>query len=63
MDVLARLRLNQLDLTLNPTAFPTRRYNLQEVSTICSEHFMLGVASAKGHALINHYRHATTGND
>ena len=63
VDVLARLRLHQLDLVLNSGAFPARRYNLLEVSTICSEHFMLGVASAKGHALINHYRHATTGND
>lgn len=59
VEVLARLRLNQIDLALNPTVFPTRQFNPQKVDLICLEHFMMGVASLKGHKLINEYRHVT----
>ncbi len=59
VDVLARLRLNQIDLALNPNVFPTRQFNPQKVDLICLEHFMLGVATLKGHKLINRFRHVT----
>lgn len=59
VDVLARLRLNQIDLALNPSVFPTRQFNPQQVDLICLEHFMLGVATLKGHKLINRFRHVT----
>ncbi len=59
VEVLARLRLNQIDLAINPTVFPSRRFSPQQVDLICLEHFMLGVATLKGHKLINQYRHVT----
>lgn len=59
VEVLGRLRLHQIDLVFNPSLFPSRQFNLQQVDQICLEHFMLGVATLKGHKLINEYRHVT----
>ncbi len=59
VEVLARLRLYQIDLALDPVMFPVRQFNPQQVDFVCLEHFMLGVATLKGHKLINEYRHVT----
>ena len=59
VDVLARLRLAEIEMAFNPTIFPPRTFDLQRVSLITLEHFMLGVATLKGHKLINQYRQVT----
>ena len=59
MEVLARLRLAQIELQFDPELYPTRDFTAERVSVALLEHFMLGVATLKGHRLINQYRHVT----
>jgi AcrR family transcriptional regulator len=59
IEVLARLRLGQIEMAFNPGMFPPRTFDLQRVSLVALEHFMLGVATLKGHKLINQYRQVT----
>ena len=57
--VLARLRLAQIELAFNPDVFPAREFDVQRLQQSILEHFMLGIASLKGHKLINEVRHVT----
>ncbi|GAB3877568.1 TetR/AcrR family transcriptional regulator [Hymenobacter segetis] len=59
MEVLARLRLAQIELQFDPELFPPRDFAKERVSVALLEHFMLGVATLKGHRLINQYRNVT----
>ena len=59
VDVLARLRLAQIELQFDPDLFPPREFANERVSVALLEHFMLGVATLKGHKLINQYRNVT----
>ena len=59
MEVLARLRLAQIELQFDPDLFPPREFANERVSAALLEHFMLGVATIKGHKLINQYRNVT----
>ena len=54
--VLARLRLAQIEMAFNADVYPPRQFDLQRLQQIILEHFMLGIASLKGHRLINSYR-------
>lgn len=57
VEVLARLRLAQIELAFNADAYPPRQFEVQRLQQVILEHFMLGVATLKGHKLINSYRH------
>ncbi|WP_035558743.1 TetR/AcrR family transcriptional regulator [Hymenobacter sp. IS2118] len=57
--VLARLRLAQIELAFNPDVFPPRQFDVQRLQQVIIEHYMLGIASLKGHKLINDLRHVT----
>ncbi len=57
VDVLARLRLAQIELAFNADVYPPRQFGVQRLQQVILEHFMLGVATLKGHKLINSYRH------
>jgi AcrR family transcriptional regulator len=59
LDVIARLRLAQIELQFAPDIYPPREFANERVSVALLEHFMLGVATLKGHRLINDYRHVT----
>ncbi|SFQ33858.1 TetR/AcrR family transcriptional regulator [Hymenobacter arizonensis] len=59
VDVLARLGLAQIELAFDPILYPTSQFSPLRVSRVFDEHFLLGVASLKGHKLINEYRHVT----
>ena len=59
VDVLARLRLAQIELAFNADVFPARQFDVQRLQQVIIEHFMLGIASLKGHKLINDLRHVT----
>lgn len=59
VDVLARLRLAQIELVFNPAVYPPAQFSVQRLQRIMLEHFILGVATLKGHKLINEYRHVT----
>ncbi|MBD2770354.1 TetR/AcrR family transcriptional regulator [Hymenobacter sp. BT664] len=57
VEVLARLRLAQIELQFDATLYPPRQFGAERVSVALVEHFMMGVATLKGHRLINQYRH------
>lgn len=59
VEVMARLRLATLDIAFNDEVFPPQQYNIEKVQLACLEHFMLGIATLKGHRLINRYKHIT----
>ena len=54
--ILARLRLEELDLAVNFDAFPPDKFNLVEVHVQLLDHFLHGVCTLKGHKLLNKYK-------
>jgi AcrR family transcriptional regulator len=59
VEVMSRLRLAQIELVFNPDIFPPDQFNIGEVQMECLEHFMLGIATLKGHKLINQFKKVT----
>lgn len=55
--ILAVLRMEQLELALNPSVFPPDRFNISEVNVQLLDHFLHGICTLKGHKLINKYMH------
>jgi AcrR family transcriptional regulator len=54
--ILARLRLEQIDLAVNLDAFPPDKFNLVEVHVQLLDHFLHGVCTLKGHKILNKYK-------
>ncbi|QCR23814.1 TetR/AcrR family transcriptional regulator [Pontibacter sp. SGAir0037] len=59
VEVVAKLRAVQIELPFNRLLFPPHQYEIQHVQLVNLEHYMLGLATLKGHKLINEYRHIT----
>ncbi len=59
VEVLARLSLAQIELAFDSELFPAIQFSPMRVNQVFDEHFLLGVATLKGHKLINEYRHIT----
>ena len=59
VDVLARLNLAQIELAFDPTLYPPAQFAPVRVNKVFDEHFLLGVATLKGHRLFNNYQHIT----
>ena len=59
VEVLARLSLAQIELAFDPELYPPGQFAPVRVNRVFDEHFMLGVATLKGHKLINRLRHVT----
>lgn len=55
VDILTRLRIEQIDLVFNPEAFPPATYHLTQVMESVTEHFVYGIATVKGHQQISQY--------
>ena len=53
---LARLRLAEIELSFAADVFPPRQFDPQRTMLAMLEHFVLGVATLKGHKLINKLR-------
>ncbi|RNI28893.1 TetR/AcrR family transcriptional regulator [Rufibacter latericius] len=56
VEILARLRLAEVELGFDSETYPATQFDLQKVQIALLEHFMLGLATLKGHKLINHYK-------
>ena len=56
VEVLARLNLARIELTFDPALYPPTQFTLKRINRVLDEHFLLGVATLKGHKLINEYR-------
>lgn len=57
VEVMAKIRLVQVELPFNPVLFPPLKYDLKRVQMATLEHYMLGLATLKGHKLINELKH------
>lgn len=54
--LIARLRIEEVELGMNPIIFPPDQFNIAEVQTGLIDHFVHGIASAKGLKLIEKYK-------
>lgn len=59
VEVMARIRLVQIELPFDQRLFPRHQFELMRVQLASLEHYMLGIATLKGHKLINEYKHVT----
>lgn len=56
IDILTRLRLEQIDMVLNQQAFPPATYHAAQVMISITEHFVYGISTPAGQALITQYQ-------
>ena len=54
--VLAKLRIEQVELAMNPAVFPPAKFNIGDVQVTLLDHFLHGITTLKGHKLINKYK-------
>ncbi|MEY5047908.1 MAG: hypothetical protein RLZZ175_1267 [Bacteroidota bacterium] len=54
--VMAKMRLEQVEMVYNPDVFSPEKFNIGDVQVQLFDHFMFGICTLKGHALINKYR-------
>jgi AcrR family transcriptional regulator len=55
VDVICKFRLESMMIPFNVSVFPPGKYNLAALSSIIIEHFVYGLATIKGHKLIQKY--------
>lgn len=56
VEILARLRMQEVEMAFNPAIFPPDKFNLLQVQLELTEHFLYGICTIKGHKLINKYK-------
>jgi AcrR family transcriptional regulator len=54
--LLARMRLENIDMALQGKVFPTDKFSFLEVQLALTEHFLYGICTLKGHKLINKHK-------
>jgi len=54
--ILAKLRIEQVELVMNPEIFPADKFNLNEVQLQLLDHFLHGICTLKGHKLLNKHK-------
>jgi hypothetical protein len=53
---MSRFRLEAMMMPLNPDVFPSSKFSFSKTSQIITENFIYGLATIKGHELINQYK-------
>jgi AcrR family transcriptional regulator len=51
--ILARLRVEEIELAFNPMVFPADKFKVAEVQLAMAEHFLYGICTLKGYKLIS----------
>lgn len=54
--ILARLRLEEIEMGFNPIIFPPDKYKIIDVQVAMLDHFLHGICTLKGHKLLNKYK-------
>ncbi len=54
--ILARLRIEQVEMGFNATVFPQDKFNMTEVQMTMIDHFLHGIVTIKGYKLIEKYK-------
>ncbi|MGE0569454.1 MAG: TetR/AcrR family transcriptional regulator [Bacteroidia bacterium] len=57
--ILTKMRIEQTEMALNPMLFFPEEYKIGEIQVAMLDHFLHGIATLKGHKLINKYRQIT----
>ncbi|PSL49429.1 TetR family transcriptional regulator [Chitinophaga niastensis] len=55
IDIVARMRQLQLEAAFDPIQFPADQFEMPTVMDQVTAHFILGIATIKGHKLVNQY--------
>lgn len=55
IDVMSKFRIESMMIPFNVAVFPPAKYNLATTSELIIEHFIYGLATVKGHKLIQKY--------
>jgi len=56
VEVLSRLRMEEVEMGFNPELFPPDKFNVKDVQVSLFDHFIHGITALKGHKLINKYK-------
>lgn len=56
VEIMSRLRIESMMIPFNIQAFPPSKYNVADVTKALIEHYLYGLASIKGHKLIDKYK-------
>jgi len=56
VEIMSRFRLEAMMMPLNPDVFPSSKFSFSKTSQIITENFIYGLATIKGHELINQYK-------
>jgi AcrR family transcriptional regulator len=59
VEIISRLRLAQIEMPFDTLLFPGHQFEIKRVQMANLEVYMLGIATLKGHKLINEYKHIT----
>jgi len=54
--ILAKMRIEQVEIAMNPMIFPYDKFNIAEVQLSMIDHFLHGITTLKGHKLLNKYK-------
>jgi AcrR family transcriptional regulator len=54
--IMARLRLEEIEMGFNPTLYPPEKFRIVEVQLALIEHFLYGICTIKGHKLVNKHK-------
>lgn len=54
--VVAKLRMEEVEMGMNPRIFPPDKFNLTQVEVALLDHWLHGICTIRGHKLINKYR-------
>ncbi|WP_349315777.1 TetR/AcrR family transcriptional regulator [Chitinophaga sp. MM2321] len=55
INIVARMRQLQLEAAFDPIQYPADHFEMHEVMEQVTAHFILGIATIKGHKLVNQY--------
>ena len=56
LEIMAKLRMEQVQLAFNPKLFPHQEFDFLEIQLQFTEHFILGISTIKGFERIQAYR-------
>lgn len=56
LDIMAVMRINQLDAVFSTKVFPPSRFDMGKVLSELTGHYLYGVVSLKGYKMINEYK-------
>lgn len=59
LEIIAIMRMAQVDMIFNQLEYAPGKFNLSDVMTELTEHYLYGLCTIKGHHLINQYKQIT----